>query len=747
MKEYSQYIKSNFIHHEPRELLPMPVSILLGVSAKAGESLKSLQIFSVFDLATSHIFANAKKIVEVARSTNTTFGRYGGVPADVVDNDGHYLDVTELHLQPVELLEGVGPHNGPVLVDALQVQTIRDLALWPPYVAAFNIVTSILTPEDTPEFDPEAPPDLIPKSGEFPTEKVFYSTVVIDEIEGQDTVELSGQVDIAAIGAGDVGFTKPATGAIITMEQAWYAQGVALGNLLHSVALAPGESTKIAMVDWSRQTSASTDEDTSQVEALSSGSTHNRSISEVTNAVATEAQGGFSNTTSVGTSASTGMALGGLPPGPSPLLVGASQSGSVNASTATTVSASAGRRDLMASMNQNVADRTQQHANSARTRRASVVQEVSQKESETLTTRTVTNYNHMHALSIQYYEVVQIYRTTTRVNSVEKCLFIPMKPVDFSNMNSIDRFREILSAYAFTDKARLALDTKIQLVEIERLLLQPTLKEKNDEQLLIEAARSATGSHVAPDTSHTSPLLSWQLHKEVLLHRIEGGKLAWKRIFVTRIGKSDMVWERQQDGDKVDITLDTLVPLAEIDSIYIEYYGNVAVKSSVWILTLDFEGRKFQHKSFTKPKTEDYVQVEEGYTLDLFRFNYSGYTLSDWLLKHLDQNRLYYSQAIWMNMGSATLSILLSQYTYNEKPLLQQIDPIPVAMTGNYVGFRMNADPTKDDDWRDWLVEHGYYEENGETPKNTAVHETVPLPSGGVFAEAVLGRFNAAEKL
>ncbi len=98
-------------------------------------------------------------------------------------------------------------------------------------------------------------------------------------------------------------------------------------------------------------------------------------------------------------------------------------------------------------------------------------------------------------------------------------------------------------------------------------------------------------------------------------------------------------------------------------------------------------------------------------------------------------------------MGSATLSILLSQYTYNEKPLLQQIDPIPVAMTGNYVGFRMNADPTKDDDWRDWLVEHGYYEENGETPKNTAVHETVPLPSGGVFAEAVLGRFNAAEKL
>jgi hypothetical protein len=57
-------------------------------------------------------------------------------------------------------------------------------------------------------------------------------------------------------------------------------------------------------------------------------------------------------------------------------------------------------------MSQNIADSTHQAANAARNRRASVVREVSEAESERISTRTLTNYNHMHALSVQYYEVV-----------------------------------------------------------------------------------------------------------------------------------------------------------------------------------------------------------------------------------------------------------------------------------------------------------------------------------------------------
>ena len=50
-----------------------------------------------------------------------------------------------------------------------------------------------------------------------------------------------------------------------------------------------------------------------------------------------------------------------------------------------------------------------------RNRRASIVREVSQTEHESISTRVVTNYNHMHALSLHYYEVVQAFRTTTQL--------------------------------------------------------------------------------------------------------------------------------------------------------------------------------------------------------------------------------------------------------------------------------------------------------------------------------------------
>ena len=49
----------------------------------------------------------------------------------------------------------------------------------------------------------------------------------------------------------------------------------------------------------------------------------------------------------------------------------------------------------------------------------------------------------MHALSIQYYEVVQLYQTTVRLEKCERCLFIPMKAITF-NERAITRFRSIL---------------------------------------------------------------------------------------------------------------------------------------------------------------------------------------------------------------------------------------------------------------------------------------------------------------
>lgn len=71
-------------------------------------------------------------------------------------------------------------------------------------------------------------------------------------------------------------------------------------------------------------------------------------------------------------------------------------------------STSSGSRNLGAEMTQNVNETTQQKAHSVRGQRASVIMEVSEKETEKISTRVIANYNHMHALNIHY--VIQCLR-------------------------------------------------------------------------------------------------------------------------------------------------------------------------------------------------------------------------------------------------------------------------------------------------------------------------------------------------
>ena len=49
-----------------------------------------------------------------------------------------------------------------------------------------------------------------------------------------------------------------------------------------------------------------------------------------------------------------------------------------------------------------------------RNRRASLVKEISETEHEQVSTRILANYNHMHALTVQYYEVIEVYRVERR---------------------------------------------------------------------------------------------------------------------------------------------------------------------------------------------------------------------------------------------------------------------------------------------------------------------------------------------
>ena len=396
-RDLSELVRTEFRKLSLREILARPPRVLLGVTPAAAAVLATLDIATVFDLATSGLFDDAAEIVGAGEDSHSALFQFGSPTGDLVrEAQATGKQMAELQFLPIGLLRRVETAQVPAMAAAFDVETVRDLALYPPYRAALRLMNSAFFPENAQGMDPERPADLLPSTGNYPTERVQYSTLLLDEIP-QDaaagildlTAPSFKPIDLAALAKADAGFKKTAFGALLTFNQSWYAQGVTLGQLLHSTALAPGESTRIAVIDWSRKSRAGETEIISETDDLTNDQSHNRSISEVTQAVANEAQAGFSATNTNAHSSQSGTAvaaemsapLGGLLGGPSGS-VGHSSSNAASHSHADSYSTSFGHRDVGSTMSQAINDRTHQHAHSNRSRRASVVKEVSQSEHE-----------------------------------------------------------------------------------------------------------------------------------------------------------------------------------------------------------------------------------------------------------------------------------------------------------------------------------------------------------------------------
>ena len=94
-----------------------------------------------------------------------------------------------------------------------------------------------------------------------------------------------------------------------------------------------------------------------------------------------------------------------------------------------------------------------------------MVKEVSQTEHEAVSTRVLANYNHMHALTVQYYEVVQVYRIEVRVMRADRVVFIPVALLDFGKDEIVRRFQGVLGRAALTYDIRQALQN-LDVIEI-----------------------------------------------------------------------------------------------------------------------------------------------------------------------------------------------------------------------------------------------------------------------------------------
>ncbi|MFM9950298.1 MAG: hypothetical protein ACKV1O_20350 [Saprospiraceae bacterium] len=792
--ETSKLVKTAFINLTSAEALTKTPSVLMGVSEETEKVFKKLDIHTVFDLATSRLFSNASLLTESSKNHKSLLRRFGHVPSDMINAEKlENSDLENILLEAISVLDGIGPDLAKEMEKVFQVHSIRELALFQPYQAALNILNDAFFPENNKNYDPEAPEELLPKMGDFPTERVQYSTLVMDKIadreNGTPRQSLTSK-EFSPISLDDIaapsfkGFDKIATGALLTFDQSWYVEGLTLGSLLHSTALAPGESTRVAVIDWVRKERGEQVEITTEKEALVNDTSHNRSISEVTEAVAREAQEGFSKSKVWSSSKQGGISAGATL---GALGLGGNASASSSQSGAESYSTSTGSREMSANMSQNINDRTHQHAHSTRSRRASVVKEVSQSEQEKISTRVVTNYNHMHALTVQYYEVVQLYRVEVTFKEAQRCVFIPFSLLDFSKEDVINKFEDILMSVALNGNIKQAIRSRNQvelsfansgtqfvnkdnnLVEIDKgkldidevrvrtkqLNTSPAPEDNKDNaQIKAFTERRALFSEISSDIipiEMASMIGRGYIHanfksssiflpKEAIIIGFTNSNSGANTVLHTSSGSvsgnSNMI--------SIPITELKSIEVAQTRSLDLHDGDNVA-KSTV-TLALNIFGDII---NVPLPKIKLGEQDEKITVVTV-----KNAPLNKDLIKHFEQNKYYYSQAIFRNLDASQIAFLLSNYTFKvnekEKPLPEIIDPKPIAHIGNYLVFGVNANPQDDQEWFEWLHNHGFAD--GKTKEEyqkrlVTKHDLVPISSGGVFAEAVLGRFNGAEKL
>lgn len=787
MPDISSYLRSEFSDIELHEALHQPLSILLGVNLDAINALKDIGINTIFDLGASRLFTHAQIATEVDQPS-TLSGRMGLAPSDWLKPAATFESLSDIPTLPLEYLNGLTDTQATTLKIALDVTTIRDFAFWPPRRVAYKLVNdSVGTSIDPDEDQSET---LRPRFGEYPTERVYYSTLTMLQMdENSERSQLQKPISLLPTVDQPTGFGKPAVGVLLTFSQSWYAKGVTLGHMLHSLALAPGEATRIAVIDWSRRTTATATEAISETEELDNATRHSRAISEVQNAVANELQQGGSMSSGWANSSSKSGAVAASTGLLTSLFVSGSASGTYqDASTnfsSESSSWSVGSRSISADMSQKVNDRTEQYANSVRNRRATAVREVSQSEHESVSTRIVANYNHMHALTVQYYEVVQVYQVAAQLHKAERCIFVPFELLDFASPNAIDiveRFRGALLRGALTTKARDLIIDDVTMVSIkansQARVPRPSIFGNQDVTVATEMMANIGDSK--PNTTSKEPSSGKDKNAAATPYT----NMIWHQNAIVKMahvyGRSTL----RSSSDIPDLTADTellgisfsglnlatmllnrpgvtttdntftistnahvdLPPgilLSEIDAISVARAADDTLHAGHMTLHCSYHGRPVNTPQIL-------IQLDPGTAVQqVLSLQTNEADRQKKLLTHLQANRTHYSQVAFRSLDSATLVMLLSPFEWNGKALVDQVEPTPLTVAGNYLVFRA---PIESDE-RSGVNNNGNNQTWGTVLDERGIDfkisnsRLVPIPTGGVFAEAVLGRSNSAEKL
>ena len=222
----------------------------------------------------------------------------------------------------------------------------------------------------------------------------------------------------------------------LNMHQAWVPDGFALGDLLYSLILAPGEEQRL-IVRENKQTYQITD--TAQGTDLVTEDYQNNQTDD-TSAVYDYAVSQMMDANSSYKSSASGWNIGGSASGG---YAGHGDGGcglfSLGLTGGYSSSSSKGSANASQHNSHNeassAAQQFQQKIKTSSNRLAQAerlsVSIASSDVSDSVATKIIANHNHSHAMTIQYWEVMRRYRLETAIDSVDLVLFVPLKLINF----------------------------------------------------------------------------------------------------------------------------------------------------------------------------------------------------------------------------------------------------------------------------------------------------------------------------
>jgi hypothetical protein len=431
-------------------------------------TLNRLGIRNVRDLLNYGPVHSARMLTAVAR---------GVIPAaelrSLVKDEFLQEDASQAAGWPIIALRDVSPEEAGHLA-RMGVRSISDMAQM-----AQEAEESVLEALEDNGFQerPSAPAQLLPGMIGSINSNTRYTTFIRDTSLRQLALLVDPQcLTPLPISAKDKGRASLADiflnltcpvfhlGYICGHTQRWINLGTQLGEVVHSLSLAPGESRNIAYVNWRRQQLTALEERTTVRESLTATFIQNRAIEEITSAVAREHQKGNTTTEAntavtaaglVGSTAVVGALIGTIVEPGGGTAIGAGVGAGVGVVAGGLIWAGSqvfgkieadtgGNRDIAAKVQQRISLSTSQTASAVRSLWSTVVVEDTQAESVEATTSTITNYNHMHALNIEYYEALQHYLARIDVESVQPLLFLPFTFFDFTGFKVVRDYWDIV---------------------------------------------------------------------------------------------------------------------------------------------------------------------------------------------------------------------------------------------------------------------------------------------------------------